>query len=241
MILASEHARAQPQGASGLLSDRRLLASGSWKIHPSRLQPIAVVKQLALRLGRPRHPCIEETVHTALRPPRSVQIFLESACALLFSVTPSADGCSLRRTRFSTRRSAGSLGRAWTPICSVGDTLEQYERGSTNDVAVGQVTAVLREVYADVAAGVVSATGLSGLSLRDTVRLRRTRGQSVQSPRGLPGPVQRGDSESGAYPMRWLARSGQRCPAVRRAGYRWRAGRRRHARFGPAHGQRDHE
>ena len=44
-----------------------------------------------------------------------------------------------------------------TPICCVGDSLEDHERGATDDVVVGQVTAALQEVAADAVAGMVIA------------------------------------------------------------------------------------
>jgi triosephosphate isomerase len=43
------------------------------------------------------------------------------------------------------------------PICCVGDSLEQHERGATNDTVVGQVTAALRGVPAEAAASMVFA------------------------------------------------------------------------------------
>jgi len=44
-----------------------------------------------------------------------------------------------------------------TPICCVGDSLEDHERGATDDVVVGQVTAALRGVGSDAVAGMVIA------------------------------------------------------------------------------------
>ena len=44
-----------------------------------------------------------------------------------------------------------------SPICCVGDTLEDHERGATDDVVIGQVTAALQEVAADAVAGMVIA------------------------------------------------------------------------------------
>jgi triosephosphate isomerase len=44
-----------------------------------------------------------------------------------------------------------------TPICCVGDTLEEHERGATDDVVVGQVATALRKVPASAVAGMVIA------------------------------------------------------------------------------------
>jgi len=44
-----------------------------------------------------------------------------------------------------------------TPICCVGDSLEDHERGATDDVVAGQITAALAGVAADAVAGMVIA------------------------------------------------------------------------------------
>lgn len=48
-------------------------------------------------------------------------------------------------------------GAGMTPICCVGDSLEDHERGATDDVVVGQVAAALRGVGPDVVTGMVIA------------------------------------------------------------------------------------
>ena len=49
------------------------------------------------------------------------------------------------------------LGAGMTPICCVGDSLEQHESGATHDIVVSQVGAALRGVPVEAAAGLVIA------------------------------------------------------------------------------------